>query len=70
MSDSYEQGRQDRRAFTTSNLYAQFDPDISARDAMRLFMPPVPEDLMQVQRPLPPRWANWCKGWEDEACNT
>ena len=62
--DYQEKGRADRQAFLTSPIYAGIERQISSMDAMRIFMPPPPQDMMQMQRPLPGRWAEWKKGWE------
>jgi len=63
--DMYQQGRQDCQGFIKSQGYMGLSRNILAKDAMKVFLPPVPQDMMQVQRPLPKPYADWVKGWKD-----
>jgi len=63
--DMYEEGRQARQGFITSQGYMGLSRNITAKDAMKVFLPPVPQDMMQVQRPLPAGNKKWINGWED-----
>ena len=63
--ENYEAGKQAYTAWVTSPQFAQFDKSTPVRDVMRLFLSPVPEDMMQVQRPLPQPYKDWAKGFED-----
>lgn len=62
---TYEQGQIDYIAWMTSPTYAQFNHDASPRTVMKLFLPPVPEDAMQVSRPLPKPYQEWLRGFND-----
>jgi len=62
---TFEQGKQDRQAWDNSPQYAQFDRATPVRDIMRLFLPPVPEDTMQVARPLPKPYREWLRGFNE-----
>lgn len=64
--DHYEEGREARRRFLQSDQFKPFHQDMPGRDAMRLFLPCVPQDMIQVARPLPPRWGEWVRGWDNE----
>lgn len=62
--DEWEQkGYEDRRGFLTSPNFAWLPRDIDIDLAMRIYMPNIPQDLMQVQRPLPAKWKAWQTGW-------
>lgn len=65
--EAYLKGKRDRRAFVDSDNYAQYENNIPVADAMKLFMPNVPQDLMQIQRPLPAMWQAWVNGWKDQS---
>lgn len=62
---NYEAGRQDYQAWSQSPQFQQFDRGTPLRDIMRLFLPPVPEDMMQVQRPLPGPYQEWARGFRE-----
>lgn len=62
----YEAGRLARKGWVKSPVWRQFDPNTPGELAMKLFLPPVPQDLMQVARPLPRSHAEWLRGWNDE----
>lgn len=54
-------------ALCTSRALASacYDPrTVEAKEAMRLFLPPVPQDMVQIQRPLPEPYQAWCRGFE------
>lgn len=54
--DALTQLRLDESRFAMSR-------DLPVRDVMRLFLPPVLEDMMQVQRPLPKNYQLWLDGF-------
>lgn len=64
--DYYQLGKIAYKAWATSPLLAQFDKHAPAKDVMRLFLPPVPQDMMQVARPMPKEYREWLRGFEDE----
>lgn len=64
---NFEQGQRDRIAWDTSPQFAQFSRATAVRDIMRLFLPPVPEDAMQVSCPLPKPYRDWIRGFNASA---
>ena len=65
----YECGKHDYRAWVTSKHFAALNHDAHAEDVIRLFLPPIPQDLMQIARPLPHHIQEWLRGFEDEKTN-
>lgn len=65
MSDDpdYQAGVEAYSVWITSPMFAQFDRNARAEDVMKWFLPPVPQDMMQMQRPLPPQYAQWLAGF-------
>lgn len=61
----YLMGRAAFHAWMNSRHFAQFDRDAPTIDVMRLFLPPVPQDMMQVARPLPKHNQEWLRGFDD-----
>ncbi len=61
----YEEGRRDRNRFLFSQGFASLSRNITATDAMRLFLPPVKNDMVQMSRPLPKPFQDWVDGWND-----
>lgn len=66
MIDYYEKGRQDRSAWDTSPIYAQFDRDVPPDVVMKQFMPPIENDMMLVSRPMPKSHSEWLRGFKNE----
>ena len=64
--DMHQQGKQDRIGFVKSQGYGSLSRDISAKDAMKVFLPPIANNLMQLSRPLPKDYQDWVNGWEDQ----
>lgn len=62
----YEQGQQDCRAYYESQGFAALSRTIRPEDAMRLFWPPVNEQLMMVSTPMPKDRAKWMVGFKAE----
>lgn len=58
-----EGGRQAYLAWSRSKHYAMFPRDLAAEDIMKLFLPAVPQDTIQLQRPLPPNYREWLEGF-------
>ena len=65
-AEDFVAGRRARRAFVTSVLYAAYDNALPPEEAMKLFLPPVSESLVQIARPLPQDRQDWIRGWEEE----
>ena len=66
MSANYKQaGAEAWRAFRDSDQFRQFDRDTPAEDAIRLFLPPENEDMMQVSRPLSKARRDWITGFNE-----
>lgn len=62
----YEQGRHDYHAWIQSKHFAPLSKDAPSDCVMKLFLPPVPQDLMQMYRPLPKQYLDWLQGFERE----
>ena len=65
-NDHYLQGVRAAQAIYKSVHYGWITKPMNPRDAMRLFWPPVDEQLVQFQTPLPPDRQAWLKGFEEE----
>ena len=65
MSDDYEEGKSAHRVYHASQAFAGLSRHITAEDAAKLFLPNVPQDMMQVSRPLPKARQEWIRGWKD-----
>jgi len=61
----YDEGAIAAVAWNNSPIYAQFDRTVSSEYIMSLFLPPVPQDLMQISRPLPKPYADWLRGFNE-----
>ena len=62
---SYEGGAAAAHAWNTSRQYMQYGDGLPARSVMAVFLPPVPQDLMQISRPLPNNYQAWVRGFEN-----
>ncbi len=64
--DMYQEGRKAAKAYYTSQGFFGFTRFVKAEDAIRLFLPPVEEALVQISTPLPKKRQAWVKGFKDQ----
>lgn len=67
--DYYLLGQRNYLAWVSSPQYAQLDHDAPAKFVMKLFLPPVPQDMVQLSRPLPPSYQAWLRGFNEAKAN-
>jgi hypothetical protein len=65
----YKAGARAAIAVYESVHYAYIHKPMRGMDAMKLFWPPVEEQLLQIQTPLPLDRQAWIKGFEEEQMN-
>ncbi len=63
-NEHYLIGVRSAYAYYYSSHYAGFDRNIRAEDAIKLFLPPLAEILMQISIPLPKPRKDWIKGFK------
>lgn len=63
---NYEEGRKARKGYVVSQHYAGLSNNITPDTAMKIFLPPIINDKMEIQRPLPKDRKEWVRGWNDE----
>lgn len=69
MSDEtvyHRQGREAARGFSNSQAFASLSRFITAKEAIRAFLPPVEEQAVQFYTPLPAPRREWLEGFEKE----
>jgi len=66
MLTNKEQGAYDANAFYTWRAYASLPRDIRAEEAIKLFLPPVTETMVQYVAPMPKDRKDWIKGFKQE----
>jgi len=59
----FEEGRKDAIAFYSSECFAGFNRNISAEDAMKLFLPALQESMTQISTPYPKPRQKWLAGF-------
>ena len=65
-NEDYLNGVRAAQNYYNSKMFAGFVRDVQAKDAIRLFLPPVVEYLTQVASPLPKPRKDWIKGFKEE----
>jgi NifB/MoaA-like Fe-S oxidoreductase len=65
-NEHYLEGVRSARAFYYSGHYGGLDQNIRAEDAIKLFLPPVEEALIQYTAPMPKPRKDWIKGFKEE----
>jgi hypothetical protein len=63
--DYYEAGKADYHAWMTSPNLAHLDRATPPNIVIKLFLPPPPQDLIQVSRPLPAKYQEWLRGFQE-----
>ena len=64
-SEHYNAGQAAYHAWKTSPHFQQFARTAPVEEVMRLFLPPISQDLVQVSRPLPKDRQEWLQGFND-----
>ena len=67
--DYYLMGKNDYYAWSRSQQFSQFNQNTPPEIIMKLFLPPIPQDMMQISRPLPFIYQEWLRGFEEERIN-
>ena len=70
MSDKdYLQGVRAAQAYYNSQGYGALTRHVRAEDAIKLFLPPVAEMMVQYVAPLPKPRKDWIRGFKEEQAN-
>ncbi len=64
--DYFIKGKEDARAYYSSQALAGFTKYIKPEDAIRIYWPPVEESMMMVSSPLPKPRQKWIAGFRKE----
>lgn len=62
----FEQGQKACREYYASQAFAGLTRGVKAEEAIKLFLPPVDEQLIQVAMPLPKPRQKWLAGFRKE----
>jgi len=62
----FEQGRECCKGYYTSQAYAGLTRNITAELAIRMYLPPIEESLVQVAMPMPKDRQKWLAGFKKE----
>jgi len=65
-NEHYLEGVRSAQVFYHSKYYSGLDRNLRAEDAIKLFLPPVVEFLVQTESPLPKPRKDWLKGYKEE----
>lgn len=65
----YKDGARAAIEFYNSVHFVWVVKPVLPEDAMRLFLPPVEQQMMQVQTPMPKPRKDWLKGFKEEQEN-
>ena len=68
-NEHYLEGVRAAQSYYRSHVFAGFTRAIRAEDAIKLFLPPVNEMLVQISSPLPKPRRDWIKGFKEEQIN-
>lgn len=66
MLSNKKQGAHACRVYYNSQMYSSLTKYIKADDAIKLFLPPVNEMLIQYAAPLPKDREEWLAGFKEE----
>ena len=68
-NEHYFEGVRACQSYYNSQGFAGLSRYVRAEEAIKLFMPPVNEQLIQVSTPLPKPRRDWIKGFKEEQAN-
>ncbi len=64
--DYYKDGQNAARHYYKSRYPAGYIKNVKAEDAIKIFLPPVNEQLVQIAMPLPKPRQKWIAGFKKE----
>jgi len=68
-NEHYLEGVRACQAYYCSQGFSNLTRQVRAEDAIRLFLPPVAEQMTPISSPLPKPRRDWIKGFKEEQIN-
>ena len=68
-NENYLEGVRAAQSYYRSQGFGGFSRNVRAEDAIKLFLPPVTEALVQYVAPMPKPRKDWIKGFKEEQAN-
>ena len=64
--DHYKEGMKAAIQLYGSKHYQYISKPVRPEDAMKVFLPPIPQTLMQIPTPVPADREQWLRGFREE----